>query len=187
MPVSANLVVHADGGGFIDADDHRLARLATGEEVGDEILGDLLQPLIAGDEVILAGELALQLALLVVVEIGGRDQPLDVGVEGGVGELQFGDAVLVVERDGGAVFDGLAEVVDADVVAEDIAGLLLPDDQRGAGEGEEGGLGQGAAHVGGELVVLAAVRLIGDDDDVAAVGDFGIEARPARCGISGSG
>ena len=60
-----------------------------------------------------------------------------------VGELELRDAVLVEERHGRAVLDRLLEVVDADVVAEDLPGLLLAHDQRRAGEGDEGGVGQG--------------------------------------------
>ena len=39
-------------------------------EVRDEVLGDRLQPVVAGDEVVLAGELALQLLLLRLVQLG---------------------------------------------------------------------------------------------------------------------
>ena len=88
----------------------------------DDVLGDRLQPVVAGDQVVLAGELALQLLLLRLVQLGLSSSVLQVVVEVLVGQLQLGDAVLVVERDRGAVLDRLAEVVDADVVAEDLAG-----------------------------------------------------------------
>jgi hypothetical protein len=39
--------------------------------------------------------------------------------------LQFGDAILVIQRDGVIVQNRLAEVVDADVVAKDRAGFLF--------------------------------------------------------------
>lgn len=48
-------------------------------------------------------------------------------------------------------------------------GLLLPRDERGAGEAHHRRVWQGGAHVEREGVVLAAVRLVGDDDDVGAV------------------
>ena len=96
-------------------------------------------------------------------------------IEVGVVELHFGDAVFVVEGDGGAFFDGLLEVVDGDVVAEDLFGAFLPGDEGGAGEGDEGGVGEGAAHVGGEVGVLGAVGFVGHDDDVGAFGEDGIE------------
>jgi hypothetical protein len=44
--------------------------------------------------------------------------------------LQLRDAVLVIERNGRAVLDGIAEVVDADVVTELLPGELLAHDQR---------------------------------------------------------
>ncbi len=83
----ADFVIHADGGGFVDADDHRLAWLAACTEVGDQVFGDLLQAVVARDEVVLASELALQLLLLLLVQVGGFDEPLDVFVEIGIGEL----------------------------------------------------------------------------------------------------
>ena len=170
--MSPDLVVHPDGGGLVDADEHRLALVAAREEVGHDVLGDDFEPVVAGDEVVFAAEVALQPPLLGFVQLGGFEDALDVLVEVLVGDLQLGDAVLVVERDGRAVLDRLAEVVDADVVAEDLAGpLLLALDQRRAGEAEEGRVRQGVAHVEGEGVVLAAVGLVGDDDDVVALGD----------------
>src|SRR4051812_19307335 len=58
-------------------------------------------------------------------------------VKGGIGELRLGDTVLVVERDRRAVLDRLAEIVDADVVAEDLPCLLLPGHERRAGKPDE--------------------------------------------------
>ena len=84
--------------------------------------------------------------------------------------LHLGDAVLVVQRHRGAVLDGAGEVVDADVVAEHLArAFLLALDQRRAGKADEAGMGQGIAHIQRKDVVLAAVRLVGDDDHVGAV------------------
>ncbi len=77
-------------------------------------------------------------------------------------------------RHRGAVLHRLLDVVDADVVAEDGAGVAVGQLDGRAGEGDEGGVGQGVAHVAGEAVdevVLAAVRLVGDHHDVAPVGE----------------
>ena len=91
--------------------------------------------------------------------------------------LEFRDAVLVVERHRGPVLDGAGEVVDRDVVAEHLAGaFLFAGDQRRAGEAEESRIGQRVPHVQREDVVLAAVGLVGDDDDVAAVGELRVDA-----------
>ena len=133
-----------------------------------EVVGDLVQPVVAGDQVVLLAERLLELLLLLLVQRRLVEQRVQLVLQLVGGELQLGLPRLVVERHRRAVRDGLGEVVDRDVVAEDLARpLLLPGDQRRAGEADEGGVGQRPAHVGGELVVLAAVRLVGDDDDVA--------------------
>ena len=89
-------------------------------------------------------------------------------------KLELGEAAFVVDRHRGAVLHGALDVVDADVVAEDRARVGVGELDRRAGEADERGVRQGVAHVPGEAVdevVLAAVRLVGDDDDVAAVGE----------------
>ena len=66
------------------------------------------------------------------------------------------------------------DVVDADVVAEDCARVRVRQLDRRAGEADERGVGQRVAHVPREAVdevVLAAVRLVGDHDDVAPLGE----------------
>ena len=104
LPVRLHLVVHPHGGGLVDGDDHRLAGEAAAEEVVDDVLGDRVQPVVAGDQVVLLAELPLQLPLLVLVEIGLLDdRPSGPRRSSSLVELQLGDAVLVVERDRGAV------------------------------------------------------------------------------------
>ena len=69
---------------------------------------------------------------------------------------------------------GALDVVDVDVVAEDGARVAVGQLDRRAGEADERGVGQRVAHVAREAVdevVLAAVRLVGDDDDVAPVAE----------------
>ncbi len=83
--------------------------------------------------------------------------------------MQFGDAVLVVERNGRPILDRLAEIIDRDVIAEHLAGLLLARHQGSAGEADERGIGQRAAHVRCQHVILAAVRFVRHDDDVIAL------------------
>ena len=89
-------------------------------------------------------------------------------------QLQLRQAALVVDRHGGVILHGPLDVVDADVVAEDRARVLVGQLDGRAGEADERGIGQRVAHVAGEAVdeiVLAAVRLVGDDHDVAALGE----------------
>ena len=92
-------------------------------------------------------------------------------------EGELGEAALVVDGHCGPVLHRAPDVVDADVVAEDGAGVgVLQFDGR-AGEADERRVGERVAHVAGEAVyevVLAAVRLVCDDDDVAALGERGV-------------
>ena len=83
--------------------------------------------------------------------------------------------VLVEERHGNTIADRIREVVDADIVAEAITSrLLLLLNQGCACEAEERCAGQAIQHILGEGVVLGAMRLISDDDDVIACRERGI-------------
>src|SRR5439155_10740811 len=67
----------------------------------------------------------------------------------------------------------LQNVVNVNVVAEHGLRVLVAASNRRAGEADERRLGQRIAHVPGEAVneiVLAAMRFVGDDDDIAPVG-----------------
>ena len=163
--------MHLERGGLVDGDDHGLAHEAAAEEVAHDVLRHRLQPVVAGDQVILAAQHLLQLRLLLVVETRLLDQPVEVVVEVGIDKLQFGCAVRVEERHRGAVLHRLLEVVDRDVVAEDRARALLAGDERRAGEGEEDRPRQRAAHVERQRVVLAAVRFVGEHHDIGPVGE----------------
>ena len=115
------------------------------------------------DPVGVGGVQSAQRLLGGVVERGVVD-PVDPG--------EVDEARLVDHGHGRPVLHGAVEVVDVDVVAEDPAGVALTLGDGGAGERDEGGVGQGPAQVGGvavEVVVVAAVGLVGDDDDVASV------------------
>jgi len=69
-PVLADLVVHSDRRGLIDADDHRLATVTALHEVADQVLGDGLQAILARNQVILPRELSLELLFLLIVQLG---------------------------------------------------------------------------------------------------------------------
>ena len=88
-------------------------------------------------------------------------------------QLQLGEAALVEDRHGGLVLDGALDVVNGNVVTKHRPRVGVGFFNRRAGEADERGVWQCVAHVPGEAVneiVLAAVRLIGDDYDVAPVG-----------------
>ena len=147
--------VHPHRRRLVDRDDHRLAVEAAPDEVADEVARDRPQPLGPRDERDLPREAPNEQALGLVVDLGLLEDRVQLLVEGLVDELELGDAVLVVERDGRAVRDRVAEVVDRDVVAELALRELLADDERRAGEAHERRVRQGLAHVLGEHVVLA--------------------------------
>ena len=72
-----------------------------------------------------------------------------------------------------SILHGALDVVDTDVVSEDGAGVGILKFNGCPREADEGGVGQRIPHVSGESideVVLAAVCLVGDHDDVAAGG-----------------
>src|SRR5699024_3024851 len=74
---------------------------------------------------------------------------------------------LEVDGHSGAVGHGTGEVVDVDHITEDRAGVALGGVHRGAGEGEQGSVGQRVLQVPGvavEVVVVAAVGLVDEQD-----------------------
>ena len=166
-----DLVVHPQRGGLVDGDHHRLAHEAAPQEVRHDVLCHRLQPIVAGDQVVLAPQPLLELLLLLLVEARVLDHRVDVVVEVGVDQLQLRRAVLVEQRHRRAVLHRLLEVVDRHVVAEDLLGALLAGNQRRSCEGQEGRLGHRRAHVERQRVVLAAMGLVIDHDDVRAVGE----------------
>lgn len=83
------------------------------------------QSVIAGDKVVLPSKLSFQLRFLLVVKLSVLNQVVDVLVQVGVGQLQFRRAVLVKQRNGGAVLYRL--LVDGDVIAEDFLGAFRTD------------------------------------------------------------
>ncbi len=93
-------------------------------------------------------------------------------------EAHLDQSRLKVHRDGGAVGDRTGEVVHVDHVAEHGLGVPLPRDRR-PGEGNERRVRQRVLEVPGvpvEVVVVAAVRLVDDEHDVAPLGQHGVPA-----------
>lgn len=59
--------VHPDAGEFVDADNHGFTRFPGGGVVLDKVLGDLLQAIVSGDDVVVALEFSLQALLYVYI------------------------------------------------------------------------------------------------------------------------
>ena len=106
-----------------------------------DVLRHGFQPVVAGDQMVLPAEYLLQLGLLLRIEIGVLDHSVNVFVEVGIDELQFRRAVLVEQRHGSAVLDGLLEVVDRYVITEHFPGAFLARNQRRARKSQEHRLG----------------------------------------------
>ena len=166
LPMSLDLGVHSQCGEAVNADHHALPQMPPAHEMLDQIAGNRLQPVLAGNQMVFPGERPLQLLLLRLVQFGLYQQRFHVLVQVLVRQLQLGNAVLVVERHRRPVVYALLEVVDRDVIAEHLARLLFACNQRRTSEPNEGGIRQGQAHVHRQCIVLAAVRLVGNDDDV---------------------
>jgi hypothetical protein len=120
LPVLLHLVVHAHGGGLVDGDHHRLARKPRPMKCSTMSSATFSSRSSRVIRWYSRAELPLQLGAPGPRPVRLFQQALHVLVEVLVDQLQFGDAVLVVERDGGAVLHRLLEVVDADVIAEDL-------------------------------------------------------------------
>ena len=153
--------------------------------MGDDVLGDLLEPGFSADELGKLCPLAFGLfaaGFVFFVFDDFFDLLVQLGDRGLV-EVEFGEAALVINWDGGLVIDGILDIIDADIIAEDAAGVFVGLGDRGASEADERGMGQGVAQVFGVAVdvasgfgvefglesVLAAVGFVGDDDNVGPI------------------
>ncbi|MEJ6580527.1 MAG: hypothetical protein QNL68_12100 [Akkermansiaceae bacterium] len=131
-----------------------------------DVLRHLVQPVVAGDEMVFLPQHFFKLFLLILVQPRILDGLVDLLVQLRVRDLQLLRPVLVVERHRRPVLHGLLEIIHAHVIAEDLTLPLLPGDQRGSRECYELRIRQRRAHVHRQRIVLAAVRLIRQHDDV---------------------
>ena len=165
-------------------------RLETLLEVFDDVPGHQRQPLLCADHRFELGPLGLELLLALDLLAFGR--LLEAGVDLralGIKERELGQPALVVDRHRSAVLHGALDVVNADVVAEHRARVGVLQLDRRAGKADERGVGKSVPHVPRESVdevVLAAVRLVGDDDDVAPLGEH-LHSCPSPTGGNGLG
>ena len=88
-------------------------------------------------------------------------------------EFYFCQASLVINGNRRLIFNGPQHVVRIDVIAEDGGRApVVPFNRRG-GKADEGCPGQGVVHVAGitvDKIVLAAVCLIGNNNDIFPIG-----------------
>ena len=135
-----------------------------------EVPRHLVEPLVGGDDVIVAFEFPLQ-PLLDIDVVGLQLLQLfgNAFVEVADGHAQLLAAGVVVERHRGVVVHRPLKVVGGDILAEHPPRDLVVLEQRRAGKADVAGIGQGIAHVERQRAVLGAVCLVGDDDDVVAL------------------
>ena len=166
FPVLLNLVKRANRCGFVNRNDHRLRQHTPAHEVRHDVFTDSFHTVFTGDEMVFSGEFPLQLPLLVFVQVSLFADCRNFFSQVFIRELKFRDAVLVIQRNGVHIIYRFLEVVDGNVVAKNFLRQFLTGHQGRAREPDECSVGQCVPHVGGENIVLAAVRFVGDDDDV---------------------
>ena len=135
----------------------------------DEVVGQLVEPIVGRDDLVVLAEQFLQQRGLIGVEVGLLDRLGDPVVQVEPGDPQLLAPVLVDQLDGGLVLLGPLEVVARDVVAEDASRQFVVLEERRPGEPDERGIGQRETHVPRELAGLGPVRLVRDHDDVVAL------------------
>ena len=174
FPVFLDLVIGPNGRRLVDRDHHRLATIAPTHEVADEILGNLLQPVIPSNQVILPGKLPLKLLLLVLIEVCLVDQGFQILLEVFIGKLKLRNAVFIIKWNGVLILGRILVGVDTYIFTKYFAGLLLPDHKRSARKPDECCMGKGIAHIEGEDVILGSMGLVRHHDDVGAIGELRI-------------
>ena len=110
------------------------------------------------------------------VQIGETAGQIRIGfVDGFLVDVQFHQARLEVQRQGGAVADRLFEAVAAHVAArvflgaEGIEGVAVTPVDGRAGQAKQEGVRQGGAHLHPQVAFLGAVGFVHQGDDVLAV------------------
>ena len=90
----------------------------------DEVVRELVEPIVSGDDLVVLAEQSFEQRGLIRVEVGLVDCLGDAIVEVEAGDAQLFAAVLVDELHGGVIFFGSLEVVARNVVAEDASGQV---------------------------------------------------------------
>ena len=186
MPVGAelhDLVVEVNADSAAHADDHRLAvhRFESFLKVVYEVFGDGPKPLLRADDGFHRSPLRAQ--PLPPLYFFAFRRFLEVRIDLRLfcfRQFQLRQSALVVDRYGRLVFDRTLDVVDADVIAEHGSGVGVGLLDGCPSEPDERCVRQRIPHVACEAVdevVLAAVRLVSDHDDVAPIRKLGDPSR----------
>src|SRR5450755_3603005 len=191
-PQRDDLLIELDADAAAHTDDHGLAfeSLLAYFEVLYDVGGDLLDAIFRSHQGFQATPFALELFFLILLSTLGDliEARVDLWPFAFV-QFERNRARFIINAHRCSIFYRAVNVVDIDVLAEDGARVPVAFFNRRAGEADVGGVGQGITHVFGEAVglalliglfigddahvqaVLAAVRFIGDKDDVASLGE----------------
>ena len=130
-PVALDQPVHPHAGDLVDTDQHRLAGLPRRRIMAHEVACHLVEPLVCGDNVVVAPQLPLEtLRDVDVVDLQLVQLVGDAFVQVADGHAEPLAAGAVVEGHGGPVLHRALEVVGRDVFAEHLAGDLVAGEQR---------------------------------------------------------
>ena len=166
-PVVLNHIVHAHAGHFVQADKHRFSAGPQVAVMAHKVPGDGFQPGSGRQQMYFLCKFPLQLFLLVHVQIRLLD-----GIQNPVGDfrvMQVGDlvpAVLVIQRHRRAVLHRSLEVIHGNVAAKGARGQVVIRQKRRSRKADARGRGQQFHHIGGKDAVLAAMRLVGHNQNV---------------------
>ena len=135
----------------------------------DEVVGQLVQPVVSGDHLVVLAEQLLQEGDLVWIEVGLFNLLGDAVIEVEPGDAQLLAPVFIHQLHRGLVFLGAFEVVARHVAAKDTPGEVVVLEERRAGEANERGVGERQPHVAGKLSRLRAMRFVRHHDNVVAL------------------
>ncbi|OPY86292.1 MAG: hypothetical protein A4E72_01712 [Syntrophus sp. PtaU1.Bin208] len=171
IPVKFDQSEHPHAGDLVDAHDHGLARFPGRGVVLHEIRGDLIEAPARREDVVIAIQLLFEPLLHIdVFRLQFLQLPGDPVVEIPDCHAELVAPGVVVQRHRGLVLDGPLEVVGRDVFPENPPGDFVVLEERRPGKADVACARQGVAHIQRQGAVLGAVRLVGDDDEVVALG-----------------
>ena len=168
-PARLHLVIHAQRGGLVYRNHHRLANKAPAQKVLHNILRHHIKAVVTRNQVVLPPQRFFQLVLLLGIQIGIFNQAVNIVIQIRVNQLQLRRAVFVKQRHRSTIFNRLLKIVNRHIIAKHFFGALLARNQRRACKRQKQRTRQGRAHIQRQRVVLAAVRLIGQHNHIVAL------------------
>ncbi len=169
----ADQVVHFYGREFVQGNEHGFALVAPVAKMPNYIFGDRIQSFFGSKDGVFTGKKLLNPAALVAVVVFGFriDGRPNLLVDRGVIQAQVLSTVFIVQWHRSTVVHTALEVVARYVIAKNAPGQFIVFEEGRTRKTHKRGIGQGIAQVHGQVAALGAVGLIGNDDDVVALGN----------------